>query len=257
MTIVGGSMRSELLVASIAVCLGGSSALAADIYTPAPTAAPVMEAPLAFDWTGAYLGLQAGYGSADFDYAFPEDTYFNTEAGQSFGHDAGGFVGGVFVGVLWQTGNWVFGLDGALQYADLNDTTISPYYPDEDIFTSEVNWLATLTPKVGFAVDRWLVYAKGGLAVAEVRSRVDQVGTDNYFDREDTLTGWTVGAGIDYAMTDRVTIGIEAAYVDLGDIDLVGDTPGTEITNHSVDTDMFTVSARISYRFWTGTAPGY
>ena len=97
-----------------------------------------------------------------------------------------------------------------------------------------------------------LIYATGGLAVANVEVSIDNLGFDgdNYSD-SDTLTGWTAGAGVEYRLTENVSVGAEYLYVDLGTVETNYEiTPGPVVDIHSeTDFTMSIVKASLNYRF--------
>ncbi|MEX2033687.1 MAG: hypothetical protein WEA28_00665, partial [Xanthobacteraceae bacterium] len=106
----------RLLLAGVAVMsLGAASALAADIPARMPTKAPAY-AP-AYSWSGWYLGINGGYG-------FGRSSWSDTVAGATTGgFDAdGGLLGGT-LGVNWQRGPWVFGLEGDGAWSDMRRST--------------------------------------------------------------------------------------------------------------------------------------
>src|SRR5262245_54695621 len=104
--LVGGLLMSAALAAP---------ALAADMPVkarPSPVAA-------AYDWSGFYMGIHAGYGWGDTSFTMPGF------AGTSE-YDANGFVGGGHVGINWQPNQFVFGIEGALSFNTLDGTVTCP-----------------------------------------------------------------------------------------------------------------------------------
>jgi outer membrane immunogenic protein len=240
----------RVLPAAALAILMSSSAFAADLtYEPAP----VVEA-TAFNWTGIYAGMQAGYGWGDVDYHFNDSGHYNDEAGDSFGHSIDGWLVGGHIGYNYQINNVVLGIEGAISWSDIGKSdVISPYYPESDTWETKVDWFGTVTPRIGYAFDRALVFAKGGLAFGKVANYV-QDGSD-YVDSSDTRFGWTVGAGLQYALTNNVLLGVEYNYVDLGSYTVNQDNvdfdggPGGSFTNHDVDTNFSSVSMTLGYKF--------
>ncbi|ALK10580.1 outer membrane protein [Blastochloris viridis] len=146
-----------------------------------------------YNWSGIYIGANAGYG-------------FNAEDGDDYGYsygDDGGFVGGGQIGVNWQFNQLVVGVETDIQYADLTTKYVTGY---ED----GVEWFGTVRARAGFAIERFLVYATGGFAYGG--------GDSAYFNgvkNDDTKTGWTVGGGFEYAFSPNITGRIEGLYVSL------------------------------------------
>lgn len=220
-------MKKYLFASVALVLLSGSSALAAD-----PTMA-IQDLPPGFSWTGAYLGVQAGYAWGNADDNFPADPTAETDASVK-----GGFAG-VYTGYNWQAGNIVFGVDGDINISGI-DGRSSPNRFGEFIDT-DVNWMGAARARVGYAMDRVLIYGAGGAAIAGVDINLqDPVGS---FDTaSETLTGWTLGAGAEVAFTDNMIGRAEYRYTDLGDIDYLNGTG-------SVDINLHTISAGVAYKF--------
>jgi outer membrane immunogenic protein len=225
----------KLLVLLATLALSGS-ALAADMAVKAPAATVA-----GFNWSGFYIGLNAGYGWADNMVNF-----FNGDPAQYAPALAAGaiptglqprergFVGGGQAGYNWQSGSLVFGLETDIQYADITGTasTTTAVFPFPSITTTaqnKVDWFGTLRPRVGFvAAPSFLIYATGGLAYGHVSSSASTlvVGppgitcTNNIFcsagAASQTRAGWTVGGGLEYALSAPWSIKVEYLYVNLG-----------------------------------------
>ena len=240
----------RVLSAAVLAALMSSSAFAADL-TQEP--APVVAAAESFNWTGFYAGVHGGYGWGDVDYSFNDDGHYNDDAGDKFGHSVGGGVFGGQIGYNYQINNVVVGIAGSLSWSDIGKSGVVSPFDDDDIWETKVDWYGTVTPRIGYAFDRAQIFAKGGLAVGRVSNYVHD--NSDYVKAKDTRTGWTVGAGAEYAVTNNVLLGLEYNYVDLGsytvdqeNVDFDGG-PGESRTNHDVDTKFSTVTATIGYKF--------
>jgi outer membrane immunogenic protein len=208
-------MLKKLLLAGIAGFFATSTALAADISEPA-----------AYDWSGPYVGLQAGYGwdkpGVNLDKS-PALADIDQDA-RSFNRD--GFIGGVFAGYLLQRDSLVFGVEGDIEYADMDGSTKAVQGGTIELgrLESNIDWLASLRLRTGFAVDRALFYATGGLAIggAELDFSPTPGPFLNMSGESDTATkvGWTLGGGIDYALADNLSLRVEYRYTDLGKLDV-------------------------------------
>lgn len=195
-------------------------------------AADVVE-PVQFDWAGPYIGLQAGYawGRNDVDPTQVETT------AEAFARNVGvfpqkdgsismdGFVGGLHAGYNWQADSLVLGVEGDVEYADLDGDTDIMSGPNRFVVgeaSQEIDWLGSLRLRAGFAFDRALIYATGGLAVGgvEVKGSVTETFTPERQSSDSTEWGWTIGGGIEYAFTDEISALIEYRYTDLGDTDI-------------------------------------
>ncbi|MBC8716121.1 outer membrane protein [Ochrobactrum sp. Marseille-Q0166] len=191
----------SLLLASTVALLAATGAKAADaIVYEEP--APVVAAPV-FSWNGAYLGGQIGYGWGKSRFGDEFDTV-NVKPD--------GFLGGLYAGYNFDLGNSVvLGIDGDITYNNLKDTNTF----DEDVYLeSKLRWSGAVRARAGYAVDRFLPYIAGGVAFGSVKNTIgdDEVS----FSQSKTLTGWTAGAGVDYAATDNVIVRLEYRYTDYG-----------------------------------------
>ena len=140
-----------------------------------------------------------------------------------------GFTGGGQLGYNYQTGNIVFGLEADFDYFGLKGTsTISSTFVGGGDFTLnnsvKTDWLFTLRPRVGVAFDRFLPYVTGGLAVTNVKyssSLADPVfGTSQASNVNETKAGWTVGGGVEYAVTPKWSVKAEYLYADFGSVSM-------------------------------------
>jgi outer membrane immunogenic protein len=229
------------------------------ICSGAAQAADIVE-PTAYDWTGPYIGLQGGYAWGDNDVNFDPISQpaltalvdsdpvilFPPEDG-SIGID--GWVGGLHAGYLWQHDSLVLGIEGDGEFADIDgdtDVLVSEGGARIAKLEQEIDWLASLRLRAGFAMDRALIYATGGLAVGGVEFSIDSNETGDSESENETEWGWTIGGGLEYAFTDDLSARIEYRYTDLGDISLdeferVGDT--------EVDTTFHAVRVGLSWHF--------
>lgn len=195
----------------IALSAGMGGAWAADIpvETPPPVAEAYTPEP-AFTWTGFYLGGLVGYEWADIE----------TDAGD---FDSDNFLGGVFVGYNFDMGNGlVLGVEGDVTYHDQNG--------ENDLVEFETDWNGTLRGRIGYAVDRFMIYGTGGLAVANAEL---SGGGDS---DSQTAVGWTAGAGVEMAVTDNVFGRVEYRYTDLSDdsYTVAGEDLDAGLTSHAV-----------------------
>jgi outer membrane immunogenic protein len=222
----------RLLLAGVAMlALGASSALAADIPARMPTKAPAFVP--AYNWTGWYLGIQGGYG-------FGRSSWTDTASGLTTGgFDVDGALVGGTLGVNWQTGNWVFGLEGDGSWSNIRGSTTVNCTPRCE---TRNNWLGTVRGRAGYAFDRVLPYITGGLAVGDIEA----VGTGT---QSSTEAGWTVGAGVEWALAGPWTAKVEYLYADLGKMSCSAAvcTGVTGPTDVKLDTNI--VRAGVNYRF--------
>lgn len=222
------------------------------------------------DWTGVYVGVNAGQGrEATFDLdavleISPGTTFFpaplaggNFPTRRGFGGD--GFVGGLQGGYNLQSGWFVFGGEVDVQTSDIGSSISIPNAPggaanNPDGFTDlsfGVDHFATARVRGGAALDRFLVYATTGLAYGKVNfDRNYRVGASEVRDSASSnRTGWTYGAGGEYALTDRISVRGEYSRVDLGSGSFDTAYPDATIGRASIDTEFDLVRAGLNVRF--------
>jgi outer membrane immunogenic protein len=266
----GVPMR-KILLASIAgaALLALAPAHAADLGRPVYKAPPPVVPPVPFfSWTGCYIGghIGGGWGRKDFTDS-PDELFF--EPAESVHVDTSGFLGGGQVGCDWQlTPNWVIGIEGAAAWADLKgDASVSPDQFLTETFHAKTDFLASVTGRIGWAWDRWLLYAKGGVAwdrdkydidfafSGEVACIIDKPCPEPPLAASETRTGWTVGGGVEWAFWNNWSAKLEYNFYDFGThrVDFV-DTLGQTFPI-DVDQRIHTVKFGINYRFNWGKAP--
>lgn len=223
-----------LLLASTVALVAATGAKAADAVIEQEPA-PVVVAPT-FTWNGAYIGGQVGYGWGKTNLDGDIFTYGDVKTD--------GFLGGLYAGYNFDLGNnVVLGIDGDVTYNDLSKG-IDIYDGDEfaGSFENKLRWSGAVRARAGYAFDRFLPYIAGGVAFGNVKNsgEIDGIG----FSESKTLTGWTVGGGVDYAATDNLILRLEYRYTDYGDKDI--DFGGLSVNN---DFKTNEVRLGIAYKF--------
>jgi outer membrane immunogenic protein len=189
---------------------GIASAADAVVLEPTPEILPA-----GFVWTGGYVGLQAGYGWGDGD--------LSSDVGVvAAPADIDGWLGGVYAGYNHQlANNIVVGIDADIAWSGIDGFGQAFLFgtpvPGGGV-DYELNWTGAVRAKLGYAVDRFLPYIAGGVAFAGADATVFTGGTPVQ-EYSDTLVGWTVGVGVEYAFTDNLTGRAEYRYSDYGDLD--------------------------------------
>ncbi len=200
----------RVLLAGVALLAVTSAASAADLALRGGYGPEVMPS---YNWTGFYAGVQGG-GVAGGDFRVRDATP-GVVAPISGEASVGGFVVGGTVGYNWQWGSFVLGIEGDLAYSDFGNrlSITAPGFGTAFTEGKAEGFLGTATGRLGYAWDRLLVYAKGGYAYlgdAVYRSGATGVPT---FSRSTDLDGWTVGGGLEYAVTNNVNAKIEYQYM--------------------------------------------
>jgi outer membrane immunogenic protein len=237
-------MRSKLLgiFATTALMFAGAQAASAADLPMRPAYKAPFVAP-AWSWTGFYVGVHAGYGGDQFSYPFnvvgvPGEAQLNS---------SGGLAGGQ-IGYNWQTGNFVLGAEADAAWSDITGRVSANAAGLALSAGSKLEWFGTVRGRAGYAVDRFMVYATGGLAYGDTRTTASVtapvLGTAA-FAQTNRKVGWTVGGGFEYALWNNVSIKTEYLYLDLG-TDAVFTSPAFSISEH---TTAHTLKAGVNWRF--------
>lgn len=225
-------MKRIVAVAGLLLA-SGFSAFAADMpgpYQPPPQAYVPPAPPPVYNWTGFYVGGNAGFGIA---------TAAVTAGGASASENLSGFVGGGQVGVNYQAGWAVFGIEADLDGTTQNDTVTAFGASLED----KIPWFGTVRGRIGAAFDRFLIYgtAGGGWGDFETTGTVPGFGSASASQSHFVFAG---GAGVEVGLTQNVSARIEYLYLDTGNIDNIGGVAG--VTGRVQDN---LVRAGLNWRF--------
>ena len=223
----------------VVVLSGGMimSAQAADQSVPRGTSYyPDAYRPASVDWTGWYVGAQVGGG-------FGSASLTDPNLQSSSDPKPAGVLGGGQFGANWMRDSLLFGVEAEFVGMDMKGSA------DGAGFTHRFNsgWLSLITGRVGYAFSQYLVYAKGGAAFANEHNKVV---TANGWSGSSTTTqyGWTVGAGVEYAINTNWSARIEYDFVDLPSHDMVlGGSLGVQPAN--VNFTIHKIVGGINYRF--------
>ena|SRR5258707_926187 len=184
---IWGSSVAALLVAA------SSGAFAADLPVKAPYMAPIAY----YNWTGFYIGGNVG---GAWETGTISDSFFGT----SFSNTRSGFIGGGQIGYNWQfSPQFVLGVEWMFDGTDIRSDSGTVAVTDPDFGaatlqgTEKVDWLTTVTARLGYAANNWLFYVKGGGGWVHDTARVTEVTTGGVFSvsASDTRGGWVVGGG--------------------------------------------------------------
>ena len=178
-------MKKIVAATLVAMALATAPAAAADLnrgYTaPAPYSA--------FSWAGPYIGANLGY-------------QFGSVANS--GADPNGFLGGLQVGYNWQSGQFVYGVEGDIQFSNADDTNGGRKFSNP--------WFGTVRGRIGYAWNNnMLFYGTGGLAYGE--TELQTLG----FTESHSHFGWTVGVGAEAALTRNWSVKVEYLFINLTD----------------------------------------
>jgi outer membrane immunogenic protein len=215
-------------VAAMALLATSFSAQAADI--PRPVYKGPRSVVAYYNWTGFYLGVNGGYGWGTSDWDAPIVSV-----------KPKGWMAGGTLGFNYQMGSFVWGLEGDFDWADVADSTACGAFVCE----TKNTWLATARGRLGYAFDRWLPYFTGGAAFGRVAASSTNPAATG---ASDTLTGWTIGGGLEYAFLGNWSAKVEYLYVDLGNFNC-GVACSPAVLNNDVSFKENVVRAGINYKF--------
>src|SRR5271165_4885131 len=169
------------------------------LYVPAAT------------WSGFYAGVNAGGGWSGANGQLALPPFFG-------GVQPSGGFGGLQVGYNWQGGfgyrPLVLGIE-----ADIQISAIDGEGGDSagDIFRSRLQDFGTVRGRIGYAMDRILVYFTGGFAYGSVRNEASFLNTTGAdFLTDPTATGYALGGGVEYRLNSALSIKGEYQYINLG-----------------------------------------
>ncbi|HEX5779697.1 MAG TPA: outer membrane protein [Xanthobacteraceae bacterium] len=234
--------RLLISVGAIAVAFGINAASAADMPRPVTKAAPAMVTAPLFNWTGCYAGVHAGGG-------WGKKHWSSEDLGDHGSHKVNGWLGGAQIGCDYQTGPWVFGVEGDYSWARLKGDSADSGFAGNFIHT-KVEWLATATVRAGHVFGPALLYLEGGGAWVGDRHAI---GSPGIFSRaSETRSGWTVGAGAEYAFAPGWSAKIEYNYIDFGSELIQFSCVVCLADQRDIDQHIHVVKVGLNYRFATG-----
>jgi outer membrane immunogenic protein len=243
-----------------------AAASAADLPVKAPSPPP------AFSWTGCYIGINGGGGTSGSNFTtavgngthlIPADAATVSALGTGSGNDSQ-FVGGGQVGCNWQSGTLVYGIEADADYFRTNPTFLdgTGTLSTGDTFavsqSLRTDYLASVRPRLGIAADRSLFYITGGAAFTRVNYVETYADTLNAglgtATGAQSLIGWTVGTGWEYAWTDHCIFRVEYLFADFRNTTngvgrIVDTAGGSNSLSGSADLVIQTLRVGLSYKF--------
>jgi outer membrane immunogenic protein len=230
---------AALLLASTSLfTVGSQAAYSADLpykaARPAPIAAPVV------NWNGFYIGAHVGAGWGTIESEFTAVGFPIASAAVN------GFLGGGQIGYNLQSGIVVFGVEADASWSNITGTTPCIIAAS---CQRDIDFLGTITGRVGVTADRALIYVKGGAAWAHIEHEVSALGIPQT-SADKTVWGWTVGTGVEYAITGNWSAKIEYNFMDFGKntLSFAAPIPGGGI---DVETTSYVHAVKfgVNYRF--------
>jgi outer membrane immunogenic protein len=245
-------MKRAFLTIALVASAGVGAAGAADL----PMKAAPMALPIAYNWSGCYVGIEGGgnWGRSQHTAVTANPANNGLPIDNSF--DLSGVLAGGTVGCNYQASNWVFGIENDLSWTNKRGSApdIAPFNVAATSETRE-KWIDTLRGRLGVAWDRLLVYGTGGAAFAD--TGVTICAPTLCVSDSQSRAGWVGGGGIEYAVWGNLSLKLEYLHADFGTaryIDAPVRTPagGTIVTRDVRLTDDI-VRAGLNWRFnWGG-----
>jgi outer membrane immunogenic protein len=233
-------MKMRLLSGvAMALLAAAGSAAAADLGIP-------FKAPVT-SWTGCRVGIQGGLGVGQNTWTVTGETA-NTDI-------SGGVVGGQVGCDMQFLGPWVAGIQGSMVTSDFTGTGFAwsppPGNPNANLsLHSNIDWMAAVTGRLGFVVNNYLIYGRGGAAWTYDRLDIENAAV-NLGAPQTTRMGWTAGGGIEWMFTPNWSAFLEVDYYGFGapNVSFPG-APGVTApfsVNTSLSLETFTLG--VNYRF--------
>src|SRR5262245_16778644 len=244
----GGKMRKLLLATSaIAALMIAAPAGAADLRVKAAPYVP----PPPFNWSGFYIGINAGYGLA---FVTIDDQNCNISCSSQTLTPNGFTVGGT-LGYNWQFSSTVLGIEGDWNWINAKKTFTSFDWPSEH--HAEIKSFGTLRARAGLALDRTLVYVTAGVGwlnrdVHAFCPDCSKIG----FEHSQTKAGLAAGAGVEWAIWDQWSAKLEYLFIGVPTENQIPDLQAQfDYDNFNVSSHLHVVRVGLNYRF--GGAYGY
>jgi outer membrane immunogenic protein len=225
---------SKRIFGTVAILIAGiSSAHAADLPAQESTAPSGFGQP--FNWTGPYVGVNAGFGFSGADQVHSDGQAAPNIANIQGGARPGlvdlqrrGAMAGGQIGYNYQYERYVAGIEADIDYTDFRDVRdigtaqLNTGLALRNRFRSDIDYIGTVRGRFGVTYDRALFYATGGMAYGRTQHKVTMFGPlpdqNLQFEggRIKTQIGYTVGGGVEYGITGHVSAKAEYLYYNLG-----------------------------------------
>jgi outer membrane immunogenic protein len=245
-------MRKFILagISMVALAAALQPAAAADL----PVAYRAPQSYVIFTWTGFYFGAHGGGGWGQKDttiapFAFGGALF--TSPGTTI--DISGGLAGGQIGANYQAGSWVLGVEADASWANLTGNTAcaTGIVGVAGNCHAKVDALGTFAGRLGFALDRLLLFGKAGAAFADDKYDITSIAA---YKSNETRWGWMAGAGVEYSFADSWSAKVEYNYLDFGTRAVrFTDTTGILFLDTNIRERIHVAKVGINYRF--GWAP--
>ena len=241
----------KFLLGTVALIAFAAPAAAADLAARPYVKAPPTPIAVVYDWSGFYIGANGGWGSSRKCWNSVAPALF---IGGEGCHDATGGTAGGQIGYRWQTGTWVFGIEGQGNWADFRGSNASTLFLGSRN-ESKIDAFGLITGQVGWAANNVLFYVKGGAAVTADRFRIVDIPTGIVTGTtgDDTRWGGVVGVGLEYGFAPNWSAAIEYDHLFMQDrtYTFISPVGGGFFAADRIRQDVDLVTVRVNYR-WGG-----
>ena len=216
--------------------------------TPMAKAADIEMAPAVYDWSGFYIGGHIGYGEANYSGTFGDS---EPEEPDPDDLNLNGVAGGFQAGWNRQVDSFVFGVEVDVTFTDWSDRQNNDE-EDTEYVEGDVDLLASLRARAGFAADNLLIYVTAGGAIADAEydatDEEEDPGSQDNVDFNDI--GLVVGGGAEWGVNDSWTLRLEALYYLFNDKEDASDLIDEEdVEGNEVEfDDAWVVRAGLNFR---------
>lgn len=192
------------------------------------------------DWSGMYAGAHVGTTTRDTEWNDLDDDW---GGGIQASDSIDDLSLGAHLGYNWQAGNWVFGVQGGVSFANLSETEFVNGDVDVD---NSLSFIVDVRANVGYAFGAFLPYATAGLAYSDLEhSWLEIDDTDDSWQDFGNETATVYGAGVSYAMSPTWSLGAEYLVYDFG-----SKTETNPLSYRmEVETEVETLQLTLNYRF--------
>jgi outer membrane immunogenic protein len=246
-TMLGGAAASLLTISAFAADLG------------IPSASPQVVIP-PFTWTSCYAGVHAGGGWGKKDLTDTVAILSGLVPGgfASASVDVSGYMLGGQIGCDYQFApSWVVGIEGAASGGNIGNTTTVAVPGDNASFKATTDFLASVTGRIGYVLDRWMLFGKGGVALVGDRYHLTDTLQTYAFDGTEDRLGWTGGAGIEWAFTPEWSVKLEYDYYAFGQRSVLFVDSTIAMTNASVNIKQDIQVVTLGFNFHARSGPDW
>lgn len=267
-------MNFKALSLAFGITMLSGVAFADTITSPTPSSTTATKS--TYNWTGAYVGGFVG-GATGSDVSntaamTSNNSLWNDAAANNNYSNKASFIGGGTVGYNWQIGKtpYLVGLEGEYGYlsqenskTDPNATTwnaahktVIPHDNSQSSTSIGADYgYGLVGGRLGYALDRSLIYIKSGAVFTTVNSSWSDTNYDfNGTSNKATTTGYALGAGFEYAMPFKyftnVTVKTEYLYFGIPTSNTIKSYDGSfSITTSQTTSGIHTAKFGVNYKF--------